>query len=296
MSAIAHLIDASPYIFRSYFALPTSMVDPEGASVNAVYGFAAFLIKYVADERPTHMAVAFDQSLNTSFRNELYPEYKAQRELPPAELEAQQLACQEVARALGCATFVSERYEADDLLGTLCRRIVDEGHGAVIISSDKDLTQLVGPRVSWANPSNGTRMESADVVAKFGVRPDQIVDYLGLAGDSVDNIPGVAGIGPKTAAALLGEFADLDQLYAQLERVAELELRGARTLGKKLAAARELAFLSRQLATLDFDAPLQLRGPALESLTFRGAQRELIDALFARLGFGSLAERITSWQ
>lgn len=287
-----HLVDASPYVFRAYFSLPSSMTDGAGQPVNAAYGFAGFLLRYVDEEAPTHLAVAFDESLTTSFRNELYPPYKAQRELPPPELEAQLDACQELARALGAATYVDERYEADDLIATLCHRLSQRGHRCVIVSSDKDLSQLVNASVELYDFARSQRFGPAEVVAKFGVRPEQMADYLGLAGDSVDNIPGVAGVGAKTAAALLGAFEDLEELYADLDRVAELPVRGAKGLGAKLEAGREIAFLSRELATVARDAPAP---GGLRELAFRGADPALVDPLFERLGFARIRDRITRW-
>jgi DNA polymerase-1 len=287
-----HLIDASPYIFRGFFSLPSSITDSGGRPANAVFGFTDFLLKYVQEERPTHVGVAFDESLTTSFRNEIYPPYKAQRELPPAELEAQLQSCAEVARALGCATYVDERYEADDLIGTLCNQLVRKGHRVVVVSPDKDLAQLVSGKVTLYDYARERRYTSSGVLEKFGVRPAQIADLLGLAGDSVDNIPGVRGVGQKTAVALLAAYKSLDRLYDRLDTVCELDLRGARTLGAKLEAEREMAFLSRELASIALDAPARAR---LTELRFRGARPELVDPLFERLGFGRKRQRIGVW-
>ena len=288
-----HLIDASPYIFRAFFAVPNTLFAPDGSPINAVHGFGAFLLRYIGEQNPTHMGVAFDESLTTSFRNEIYPDYKAQRELPPRDLEAQQQACLDVASALGAATYVSDRYEADDLIGTLCHQLVRDAHSVVVVSSDKDLTQLVGPRVEFMDFARERTYGEREVLDKFGVRPEQVADFLGLAGDSVDNIPGVPGVGPKSAAALLGAFADLDAIYADLPRVAELEVRGARSLAKKLEASRESAMLSRELARLALDAPVRAR---LADLELRGARAEVVGPLFERLGIHSLASRIQRWE
>src|SRR3954453_16654695 len=132
--ATVHLVDASTYIFRAHFSLPSSIKTPDGSPAAAAYGFTSFLLKLIADEHPTHLAVTFDRSLNSSFRNELYPAYKQQRVLPPPELEAQLDACVEIADALGTATFIDDRYEADDLIGAFCRGLGAEGHGAVIVT------------------------------------------------------------------------------------------------------------------------------------------------------------------
>ncbi len=290
--ATAHLVDASPYIFRSYFSLPASITDRRGRPFGAVHGFAGFLLKLIRERRPSHLAVAFDGSLTTSFRNEIYPAYKAQRELPPPELEAQLDDCRELAAALGAATFIDDRYEADDLIATLCRRLVAAGHRAVVVSSDKDLCQLVGDRVTLYDAARDEFYDRERVRARFGVEPEQIPDLLGLAGDPVDNIPGIRGVGRKTAAALLAELPDLDALYERPERVAELPLRGARQLVARLAAGREIALLSRRLARLATERPAAVEP---EELAYRGANRRLVDPLFERLGFSGLRERIERW-
>lgn len=284
-----HLIDASPYIFRAYFTVPESVTDARGRPANAVYGFTNFLIRYLIDEAPTHLGIAFDESLTTSFRNELYPEYKAQRDLPPKELEAQLQACREVATAFGADTFADERYEADDLIGTLAHKLLAKGQEVVVVTSDKDLSQLVTEGLTMFDYAKGERFGAEGVRAKFGVEPEQLIDYLGLAGDSVDNIPGVPGVGAKTAAGLLAQFAGMDELYADLDRVAELPIRGARTLGARLEAARDLAYLSRKLATIAKDAPARCD---LRRLRLSGPDPKLLDPLFERLGFERIRARV----
>jgi 5'-3' exonuclease len=284
-----HLVDASPYIFRGYFSLPASMTGKAGTPVNAVYGFTQFLLRLIEEEAVTHLGLAFDKSLTTSFRNEIYPPYKAQRELPPKELEAQLDWCREIGAALGAATYVDLRYEADDLLATLCRQLEPAGHRLVVVSSDKDLAQLVSERVTLFDFARGERYGPDQVVEKFGVRPEQIADFLGLAGDSVDNIPGVKGVGKKTAAALLAALGDLDAVYRRLDEVAQLPIRGAKSLRRKLEEQRETAFLSRRLATVAVDAPATAD---LDELRFDGADPELLEPLLDELGFGRLGERI----
>lgn len=284
-----HLIDASPYIFRAYFSIPSSLVDPSGSPVNAVHGYANFLLGYLEEHRPTHVALCYDESLTTSFRNELYPDYKAQRDLPPAELEAQLKACQELGAALGATSFVSKRFEADDLIATLCDGLRKDGHHAVIVSSDKDLTQLVEVgAVQFLDAAKGLRFGPDEVRQKFGVEPEQIRDLLALAGDAVDNIPGVPRVGPKTAAALLAAMGDMDTLYDRLEAVPGLPIRGAKGLAARLEEHRDLAFLSRELATLATDAPIEW---SLESLALGPVDGSKLLPLCERLGFKSLPER-----
>ncbi len=289
-----HLIDASPYIFRSYFSVPSSVVDRAGNPANAVHGFTSFLLRYLDEERPTHVGVTFDQSLTTSFRNDIYPAYKAQRELPPPELEAQQLDCLAMAEAMGMTAFADGRFEADDLIATALSNCRGTNVDFVVVTSDKDLAQLVDDDVVLFDFAKGLRHDPTGVQAKFGVRPDQIVDFLALAGDAVDNIPGVKGVGAKTAVALLSELDGLDSIYANLDRVESLRMRGAKSVRRKLEEARELAYLSRELATVSRDAPIDA---TLESLRLRSPDRRKLDGLFDRLGFEGLRRRIESrWE
>lgn len=287
-----HLVDASPYMFRAHFSLPDSIRSPDGMPTAAAYGFASFLLKLIADERPTHLGVAFDRNFNGSFRNEYFPEYKAHRDDPPPELVAQIDPCVEVAAALGAATFIDDRYEADDLIAALCSRLVPRGHRVVIVTSDKDLAQLVSDQVTLLDFAQDTRYTPKEVEAKFGVRPDQIVDLLALAGDPVDNIPGVRGIGRKTAAELLAAFGHVEELYERLEELPTSKIRGARSLCSKLVENREMAFLSKRLATAAAEAPVRATLADLANLAYRGADPAVVEPLFDRLGFKKIRERI----
>lgn len=299
-----HLVDASPYVFRAYFSLPDSIRDAAGRPAHAVYGFATFLLKLVADDSVTHLAVAFDESLTTSFRNELYPPYKTGRELPPQELKGQLGACRRLVDALGVPSFASPRYEAEDLLGALVEPLLalepgrgDDAHEIVLVSSDKDLLQLVGPRVTMLDVARDARFDVEAVREKFGVRPDQITDYLGLAGDSVDGIPGVPGVGKKTAVALLDRFDRIEDALDDLEAVAALGIRGAASVARKLETHRESALLSKRLATIacseareETDAERLARSMRLGSV-----DRNALDGLIDELGFGRLADRLRAF-
>ena len=288
---IVHLVDASPYIFRAHFSLPGSIKTPDGRPIAASYGFASFLLKLVQDEKPTHLGVAFDRHLNSSFRNDYFPDYKIQRNPPPPEIEDQIDTCLEIADALGAATFIDERYEADDILGTICHKLAKAGHGAVIVTSDKDLAQLVSESVSFLDFARETRYHPATVKERFGVRPDQMTDYLGLAGDTVDNIPGVKGIGPKSAAELLEHFGHLEDLFERLDELPGVHsIRGAKSLHAKLVAGKDIALLSKQLATVAPNVPGV--SASLKSLEYRGADPKKIEALFDRLGFKGIRERV----
>jgi len=288
-----YLIDASPYVFRGYFSIPTSMKSPTGKPTNAVYGYTAFLLELLKREKPSHIAVAFDGSLTTSFRNEFYPAYKAQRDLPPPELEAQFDDCFAVTEALGMKAFIDDRYEADDIIGTLIAKFQKKDFRFVVVSGDKDLAQLVNARTSLWDFAKDRRFDAKAVRAHFGVRPEQIVDLLALQGDAVDNIPGVKGIGAKSAVALLEKFSGLAAIYQRLEAVAKMPLRGAASIRAKLEAGREMAALSQKLATLACEAPIKI---TTREVQYRGAHRGEISTLFERLGFGKIRDRIPLWQ
>lgn len=269
MPPTIHLIDASPYLFRAFFSLPRTIVDRKGKPVNAVRGFAVFLAGYIAGERPTHVAVAFDRHFNQSFRNDFYPQYKAHREASPPELDAQVDPSRELTEALGVPTFIDETHEADDLIATIIEQTSRSSADYVIVSPDKDLAQLVSDRVTLVDPAKGKRFDPAGVKEKFGVRPDQMTDYLGLVGDAVDNLPGVRGIGPKTAASLLRK-------HGSIENIPDLR-------------DREMAVLSKQLATVSRTSPIHA---TVDDLRYRGLDEPRAAELLQRLGFKSLQVRV----
>ena len=281
---MVYLIDASVFIFRAWFSVSDRVVDPGGRPVNAVLGFARFLTGLLGEVRPAHAAVAFDESLTTSFRNEIYPPYKANRELPPPELEHQFKLCRELAEALGLACFSSDRYEADDIIGTLAVRMRASGHPVAVVTRDKDLSQVLEENDLYWDYAGGRRITYAEAAGVFGARPEQMPDYLGLVGDSVDNIPGVPGIGAKTASALLAAFDGLDEIYAGLDGIADLPLRGAARIRERLVTHRDDAYLARSLATLAIDVPLPLRDD--QALRWRRPDPARLAALTDRLGFG----------
>lgn len=252
-----YLVDASLYVFRAWHSLPADeFLDADGWPANAVHGFARFLLELLERERPRHIAVAFDQSLESSFRNDLYPAYKANREPAPESLKRQFALCQQFTRALGLTVLTDNRYEADDLIGTLLTRQRADGYAGTVISADKDLSQLLTPGdIQW-DYARQQRWDAAGVKERYGVHAHQIADYLGLTGDAIDNIPGVPGIGAKTAAALLEHFGSLDALLDRLDELPFLRLRGAASHATRLREHTELARLSRQLATIACDAPL----------------------------------------
>jgi 5'-3' exonuclease len=280
-----HLIDASLYVFRAWHAMPPEFFDVDGAPVNAVHGFTRFLCDFLERAQPTHVAVAFDESLTSSFRNAIYPAYKANRELPPEELKVQFGYCKRVAAAFGLCVLADGEYEADDLIGSALTVARRHGMRGVIVSADKDFGQLVDAHVEQWDFSRDARWDEGGVKQRLGVRPDQVVDYLALTGDAVDNIPGVPGVGPKTAAQLLANFDSLDALYARIEEVPYLRLRGAGQVYARLKEHRAQAMLSRTLATIVLDAPVPAHPQALVRAS---ADARTLDVLLETLRFGPL--------
>ncbi len=217
---MVHLIDASVYVFRAYFSLPPDMRDGEGNCVHALYGFARFLGDLIERAKPEYLAVAFDASLATSFRNRIYPAYKANREPAPPDLLLQFERCRKWCEHLGVAWFDSSEFEADDIIGTLLTRMRAEGLRTTVVTRDKDMAQLIGPGDVYWDYSGDIRYHHGEIEERFGVAPERYADYLALTGDAVDNIAGVPGVGPKTAVALMRHFSSLDDLYARLDTVA----------------------------------------------------------------------------
>ncbi len=258
-----YLIDASIYVFRAWFSLPDTLNADDGAPVNAVYGYLRFLTEFLEKTTPEYVAVAFDESLTTSFRNEIYPEYKANRDLPPPELERQFEACRRFTRALGLRSFCHQRFEADDLIATIAHQMRGQGFRNIVVSADKDLTQVLRGSDLWWDYARNRTLDVDGVERHFGVRSEQIHDYLALVGDAVDNIPGVPGVGPKTAVRLLRVYPDLDALYANLEHIPQLAIRGAGRIAENLQRNREQVFMSRTLATVALDAPLAVGADTL---------------------------------
>jgi DNA polymerase-1 len=236
--------------------MPDDMVDKEGRPVNALYGFCRFLGDFMEQVNPEYVAVCFDQSMTDSFRTEIYPAYKANRDPAPEELKRQFGLCRRFTRSLGLMEISSPRYEADDLIGTLVEHGRTVNRSSTILTRDKDLAQLVSQNdVFWDFAGKG-KIHYDDVRGVFGVHPEQIADFLALAGDAVDNIKGVPGVGRKTATVLLERFGSLDGIYENLDNVHEVNVRGSKTLGEKLATHRADAVLSRKLTGIACDAPI----------------------------------------
>jgi 5'-3' exonuclease len=283
-----YLIDASIYVFRAWFTLPESITDSQGRPANAVYGWANFLIGLLESVRPQYIACAFDESLTTSFRNDLYPQYKSNREEAPRELKEQFRLCRQVARALGVADYADARYEADDIIGTLAHRLRPKGLRMVIVSGDKDLAQVVRPGDTWWNYARETQLDYKGVTRHLGVPPERIPDLLALAGDPVDNIPGVPGIGLKTAARLVSRFGGVEELVRSADAVARMDMRGAARASALLREHADAARLARRLTEVSRHAPVRAD---LRRLAWKGAQAPRCRELFARLDLGEHRRR-----
>jgi len=288
-----YLIDASVFIFRAFYSVPVTLVNDDSEPVNAVHGFGRFIGDLVEKELPAHIAVAFDQSLTSSFRNKLYPQYKANREPAPIELKRQFAWCRELCRAYGLADFSSPEYEADDLIGTLATQARAQGKRTVLVTRDKDLSQLIRPGDVYWDYIGEARYEYDDIAERFGVLPERMADFLALTGDAVDNIQGVPGIGKKTASLLLTHYESLDHLYGNLDAVLKLKLRNAGFVVGQLRDHRDAAYLARQLTGIACDAPMQTE---LAHLQRRKPDMAALNSLYDNLGFGRLlrnqAERI----
>lgn len=299
MSKPLYLVDASIYIFQAYFSPHLEVWGEDGRDLSAFLGYAQFLQRFLRQTRPEHIAVAFDQSLFCGFRHTLYPDYKSNRVLPDPDLERQLIACAELTAAMGVRGFASKVYEADDIIGTLAARYRAEhaqqaqmGEPVCIVSRDKDLAQLLrndGDHV-WDFSGRQRRFHD-DIVRQYGIRPSQFPDYLGLVGDAVDCIPGVPGIGPVAACALLQHFQTLPQLYDNLEEVASLSYRGAKKGAQLLQRHQQIAMLSRQLATIveDVDhAQEAFSGVACAQLGWSEPEPALVEKILQGLQLDSI--------
>lgn len=281
-----HLVDASMYVFRAWHSMPDEFHDADGWPTNAVHGFARFLLELLERERPRHIAIAFDESLDSCFRNAIYPAYKANRDPAPPELRRQFAWCKALCKAVGLVTLAHTDYEADDLIGTAVHVGRRDGFRSVIVSADKDLSQLLQAQDEQYDFAKGVRWSADGVKARHGVHAHQIADYLALTGDAVDNIPGITGIGAKSAAILLAHFQSLDALLARIDEVPFLRLRGAAGMATRLREQREHALLWRQLTTIALDAPLPEGGFA------RGhGDGEELASLSDWVGFGPLTRK-----
>ena len=276
-----YLVDGSSYIYRAYYAI-RHLSSPSGHPTNAIYGFIQMLLKLLKDHDPKHVAVVFDAG-RTTFRTEMYPDYKANRMAMPDDLRVQMGPIREVVRAFNIPTLELAGFEADDIIGDLAGRFAAEGGRVIVVTGDKDLMQIVTGSVTLLDTMKDKQSGIPEVLERFGVGPELVPDILGLAGDSSDNIPGVPGIGEKTAIKLIQEYGSLDQL---LERADEVKGK----TGEKLREFREQALLSRRLATIECNVPFEID---LEELVLREPNREALNSIFRLYGFTSLVKELT---
>ena len=281
------LVDGSSYLFRAYHALP-ALTNSKGLNTGAAKGVIGMIRKLVADYAGDQVVVIFDAK-GPTFRNDIYPEYKANRPPMPDELREQIEPIHNTIRAMGLPLICIGGVEADDVIGTLSVQAAGSGREVVISTGDKDMAQLVNDHVTLINTMNNTAMDHDGVVHKFGVPPTLIIDLLALMGDKVDNIPGVAGVGEKTATALLQHFGGIDSIYERLDAVVDLPIRGAKSLAAKLEGARGDAELSYELATIKTDCNLALAEGDLDSSP---PDHETLVGLFRELEFKTWLEAL----
>lgn len=274
------LVDGSSYLYRAFHAFPP-LTNKQGEPTGAMYGVLNMLKSLIAQVEPSHIAVVFDAKGKT-FRDELFEQYKSHRPPMPDELRSQIQPLHQMINALGIPLLSIEGVEADDVIGTLAVQAAKDGKHVLISTGDKDMAQLVNEHIMLINTMNNTLLDREGVIEKYGIPPELIIDYLALLGDSSDNIPGVKGVGEKTAIALLQGIGSMKQIYANLDQVATLSFRGAKTFAPKLAAEKETAELSYLLATIKTDVSLVLRH---DQLLTQPQQRDQLVELFGRYEF-----------
>jgi len=282
-----YLVDGSSYIFRAYFALPP-LTNSSGLPTQAIYGFTNMTLKFLKDYHPQYLSIVLDAGRET-FRNQMYEFYKGNRPEAPRDLVTQLPYIRKILQALNVPVLELEGFEADDLVATLARHFSGGGIEVVIVSGDKDLMQLVSQDVKLLDTAKGKWVGLEDVKNKFGVEPEKVVEVVGLMGDSIDNIPGVRGIGEKTAIILIQKYHSLENLFEHLDELEETKLKGASRIRKALIEGKKAAFLSRELATVRTDVPIQIE---LEQLQYRGWNKEKLRELFTELEFGRLLKEL----
>ena len=280
-----YLVDASVYLFRAFFSLPDSIRDAEGRSANVIYGFTDFLIKFRETSQARLAALCFDESLTTSFRNEIDPAYKANRPEAPEDLKRQIRACKEVGAMMGFSVYASPRYEADDLMGSLAHRYRSKNRGArvCIVSTDKDLLQVLEPLDEFWNFSKDERFKGKDVKQRVGVHAHQMADLLAMTGDPVDNITGLPGIGKTTAAAILSEFKTLDSLLKRIDSLKDHSMRGAARFHRIICENLDVLEKSRKLTLIETGLEVE---PDLKRLSLGSPDIAGLDGFFSELGVG----------
>jgi len=276
----AYLIDSSIYIFRGWHVYSDEIVDAQGNPSNAIYGFTEFLREILVLEQPQYIACAFDAKQTNSYRREIYPEYKANRTPAPVELKSQFKHCRDFCRAAGIADFSSNRFEGDDIIGTLATRLRADGFNLTILSADKDLAQLLRPGDIWWDYARNKILHYKDVEKHFGVKPEQIADMLALAGDKVDNIPGIPGIGNTMASKLLQKYDSVEHIMENISKISEMKFRGSKRVQMLLEKHHGILPMTKQLTTIVTDA--EFKGPK-DDLRWLGLNADAMHEIFERL-------------
>jgi DNA polymerase I len=284
-----YLIDASIYIFRAWHTYDTTITDRDGKPSNAVFGFSDFLYQLILQKKPQHIACAFDSTQTNSYRRELYPQYKANREPAPEQLKYQFAMCRSFCRAVGIPEFGSDRYEADDIIGSLAHHFRKQGFAITVVSADKDLAQLiVGEEDQWWDFARSNLLDAHGVKQQFGVRPQQIADMLALSGDKVDNIPGIPGVGYTTAAKLLQKYECIESILENIEKIAEMKFRGASRVQALLAKHCHMLPLNKLLTTVVTTMEFE----ALADLNWRGIDNSALNLITEHLALsGAMQQR-----
>src|SRR3990167_6782591 len=278
-----YIIDGSSYIYRAFYAIP-HLTNSKGLPTNAIYGFARMILKIIRDEKPDYIAIAFD-SKGETFRHKEYAEYKSHRPEMPDELVPQISYIQKLVEAFNISLLQKEGYEADDLIGSVVREASSKGFDVTIVSGDKDMLQLITPSIRMLDTLKNKIYGEKEVVEKFGVSPDKVVEVIGLMGDASDNIPGVPGIGEKTAIALIKEFGNIENLLNNIEKVSKPSIR------EKLKQHTEQALLSRRLSVINKNVELNI---PVEALILKDVCIDELTELLTELEFHALLKEISS--
>jgi len=289
----AYLIDSSIYIFRAWHVFDDDITDTDGNPANAVYGFSEFLFELIkkigANTGSSYIACAFDASQTDSYRREIFAEYKANRPPAPEELKRQFAYCRDFCRAVGIADYSSNRFEADDIVGTLAHRLREQGFAITIISADKDLAQLVhGEDDYWWDYARDNMLNKKGIEKQFGVRPEQIADMLALSGDKVDNIPGIPGIGYTLASRILNKYQTVEDILENIEHISKMKFRGSARVQNLVHEHQHILPMTKKLTTIVTDAHFQ--GPK-QDICWQGIEEELIHKLFDQLDAGEMRRK-----
>lgn len=282
-----YIIDAMNYIFRAYYALPFTITAPSGMLTNAILGYVRTLLRIIKEQKPQYMAVAFEGA--RSFRNEISADYKANRKETPGDLQVQFEYCRTLTEAMGISRFEVDAYEADDVIGTIATRAASLGHPVVIVTGDKDMLQLVGNRVRVYDIAKDLWLDENTVKDRWGVEPAQIPDLLALHGDHIDNIPGIPGVGEKTARQILSVCRNIEEILDSPQLLKTINVRGREGIVKKICDNIEAARKSRKLATIDCEVPLDV---SLDLLRYRRGDIGKLEPVCRELGFRKVLEDI----